>query len=44
MDDNWEHPEAVKENYLRDALDAILGARKVALPQTFSIGCTIKWG
>lgn len=44
MDDNWEHPEAVKENYLRDALDAILGGKKVAVPETYSIGCTIKWG
>ena len=44
MDDNWEHPEAVKENYLRDALDAVLGGSKVAIPETYSIGCTIKWG
>ena len=44
MDDNWEHPEAVKENYLRDALDALLAGKDVAVPETYSIGCTIKWG
>ncbi len=43
MDDNWENPKAVKENYLRDALDALLTGKEVKTPETFSIGCTIKW-
>ncbi len=43
MDDNWENPKAVKENYLRDALDALLTGEEVKIPETFSIGCTIKW-
>ena len=43
MDDNWQNPQAVKEQYLRDALDALLAGNKVNVPQTFSIGCTIKW-
>ncbi len=43
MDDNWKEPQAVKEQYLRDALDALLAGRKVAVPETYSIGCTIKW-
>jgi thiol-disulfide isomerase/thioredoxin len=43
MDDNWENPEAVKENYLRDALDLLLAGKEVKTPETFSIGCTIKW-
>jgi len=43
MDDNWENPGAVKENYLRDALDALLTGKEVKVPETFSIGCTIKW-
>jgi len=43
MDDNWEHPGKVKEQYLRDALDALLSGREVKMPKTFSIGCTIKW-
>lgn len=43
MDDNWKEPGAVRENYLRDAIDAVLGGRAVAVPETHSIGCTIKW-
>jgi peroxiredoxin len=43
MDDNWDHPEAVKERYLRDAIEAVLGGKKVAVAETYSIGCTIKW-
>ncbi len=43
MDDNWQNPDAVKEKYLRDAVDAILAGNKVQVPETFSIGCTIKW-
>jgi peroxiredoxin len=43
MDDNWEHPADVKEQYLRDALDALLSGQPVKKPKTFSIGCTIKW-
>ena len=43
MDDSWENPSAVKENYLRNATDALLNGKKVEKPETFSIGCTIKW-
>ena len=43
MDDNWQDPSAVRENYLRDALDALLSGKDVRIPETFSIGCTIKW-
>ncbi len=43
MDDNWENSKVVKENYLRDALDALLTGKGVKTPETFSIGCTIKW-
>lgn len=43
MDDNWEYPKAVKENYLRDVLDALLSGKEVKIPETYSIGCTIKW-
>ncbi|MFI5251404.1 MAG: thioredoxin family protein [Bacteroidota bacterium] len=44
MDDNWERPESVKENYLRDAIDALLAGKDEIVPETHSIGCTIKWG
>ena len=43
MDDNWKEPQSVTEHYLRDALDALLTSREVKVPETFSIGCTIKW-
>ena len=44
MDDNWQHPEAAREHYLREAVDALLLGKDVKVPETFSIGCTIKWG
>lgn len=43
MDDNWQHPDQVKETYLRNALDALLSSKEVIISETFSIGCTIKW-
>ncbi len=43
MDDNWQDARAVKEQYLRDALDALLAGKEVSVPETYSIGCTIKW-
>lgn len=43
MDDNYQNPGAVKENYLRDAVDAILAGKEVKEVETHSIGCTIKW-
>ena len=43
MDDNWKEPGSVKEHYLRDAVESVLKGTAVAVPETFSIGCTIKW-
>ncbi len=43
MDDNWKEPHLVKETFLRDALNALLRKKEVRVPETFSIGCTIKW-
>lgn len=43
LDDNWQNPSAVKERYVRDAVDALLAGRDVKVPETYSIGCTIKW-
>jgi peroxiredoxin len=43
MDDNWQDPSNVKERYIRDALDEMLAGKPVTVPETFSIGCTIKW-
>ena len=43
IDDNYDNPNGVKENYLRDALDSTISGRKVSLAETKPIGCTIKW-
>lgn len=43
IDDNWQEPEKVKSRYLKDALDEILEGKAVSVPETYSIGCTIKW-
>jgi hypothetical protein len=44
MDDNWQQADAAKEHYLRDALDSILAGKEIKVPETYSVGCTIKWG
>jgi peroxiredoxin len=43
VDDNYEDPGAVKNHYLRDALDAALADEEPPVAETRPIGCTIKW-
>jgi peroxiredoxin len=43
IDDNYDNPSAVKANYLRDALDAILAGKTPPVQETPPVGCTIKW-
>ena len=43
MDDNWKEPQAAREFYLRDAVESLLAGKPVNVPETHSIGCTIKW-
>ncbi len=43
IDDNWQHPEQVKTQYLRNAIDELLEGKEISVPETFTIGCTIKW-
>lgn len=43
IDDNWQEPEKVKSKYLRNAIIEVLDGKEVSVPETFSIGCTIKW-
>ncbi|HRP94353.1 MAG TPA: thioredoxin family protein [Ignavibacteriaceae bacterium] len=43
IDDNWQQPEKVKSAYLKDAITEVLNEKEVSVPETFSIGCTIKW-
>ena|SRR5713226_9308836 len=42
-DDNYEEEQAVRHSYAREALDAILADKEVAIPETTVLGCTIKW-
>ena len=43
IDDNWQEPQKVKSAYLRDAIIEVLSKKQVSVPETYSIGCTIKW-
>jgi peroxiredoxin len=43
IDDNNDNPGAVKDHYLRAALDAVLGAKPLSVSNTQPVGCTIKW-
>ncbi len=43
VDDNYEDSGAVKNHYLRDALDAALADEEPPVAETRPIGCTIKW-
>ncbi len=43
IDDNWQEPDKVKSAYLREAILELLDNNEVSVPETFSIGCTIKW-
>ncbi len=43
VDDYYQDPDKVTQQYLGDALESILQGRPVDRPQTYAIGCTIKW-
>ena len=43
IDDNWQEPYKVKSAYLKEAILEVLKGKEVSVPETFSIGCTIKW-
>lgn len=43
IDDNWQEPNAVRSKYLRNAIDELLSGKQISVPETFTIGCTIKW-
>lgn len=42
-DDNYEDEHAVKHHYARQALDAILAGKGLAVAETKPVGCSIKW-
>lgn len=43
IDDNWQEPSRVQNHYLRNALDELIAGKEISVPETFTIGCTIKW-
>lgn len=43
IDDNYQDPAKVTQRPLRDALETLLAGRPVRVPQSYAIGCTIKW-
>jgi peroxiredoxin len=43
IDDNWQEEQKVKTKYLRNALDELFAGKEISVPETYSIGCTIKW-
>lgn len=43
IDDNWREPDKVKSSYLKEAISELLVGKEISVPETFTIGCTIKW-
>ena len=43
IDDNWEKADQVRKRDLKQAIDCILGSKKVPEKQIPSMGCSIKW-
>lgn len=43
IDDNWKEPDEVRSRYLKDAIEELLKGEEISVPETYSIGCTIKW-
>jgi peroxiredoxin len=43
IDDNWQQPDKVRNKYLKNAIDELLKGKEISIPETYSIGCTIKW-
>lgn len=43
LDDNWEQPDQVQHQYLRDAIEALLKGELPPHSDVAPVGCTIKW-
>ncbi|MCE1188095.1 MAG: thioredoxin family protein [Ignavibacteria bacterium] len=43
IDDNWKDPDAVTTKYLVMAIDELKSGKEISIPETYAIGCTIKW-
>ncbi len=43
LDDSWRHPEKVRAQELKTAVDHLLNGRSLDSVQNASMGCSIKW-
>ena len=43
FDDSWDEPGEVKNTYVRDAVDAILAGKDVAVAESRQVGCGIEY-
>ena len=43
IDDNWRDENKVRSTYLKDAIEELIEGKEISVPETFTIGCTIKW-
>ncbi len=43
IDDCWDDPEKVTAHELADAFEDLLAGNPVKVPETYAVGCTIKW-
>jgi peroxiredoxin len=43
IDDNWRDESKINSQYLRDAIEELIEGKEISVPETFTIGCTIKW-
>lgn len=43
IDDNWQSPKDVSRQDLREAMDAVLSGKLIAIFETSPMGCSIKW-
>ncbi len=41
--DNSDDPSKIKKSFVRDAIDAMLDGREIAIKKMKTFGCTIKW-
>jgi peroxiredoxin len=43
IDDSWNAPDKVTRRELAEAVEDLLAGKPVRTPETFAVGCTIKW-
>ncbi len=43
IDDSWNEPAKVSRRELAEAVAELVAGKPVSTPETFAVGCTIKW-